>query len=46
MLTLGAVEPRPARSTFAFSIIGAAKGSIVAVAGVDAVRTPVRRWAG
>lgn len=46
MLTLSAVEPRPARSAFAFPIIGAAKGSVVAVAGVDAVRTPVRRWTG
>ena len=46
MLTLGAVEPRPARSTFALPVVGAAKGSVVAVAGVDAVRTPLGRRTG
>ena len=42
-LTLSAVEPRPARSAFAFPIVGAAEGPVVAVACVDAVRAPVRR---
>ena len=44
-LTLSAVEPRPARSAFAFAfpIVGAAEGPVVAVACVDAVRAPVRR---
>lgn len=44
-LTLSAVEPRPARSTFAFPIVGAAEGPVVAVARVDAVGTPMHRWA-
>lgn len=44
--SLSAVEPRPSRSAFAFPVIGTAKGSIVAVAGVDAVGTPVGRRTG
>lgn len=40
-LTLCAVEARPARSAFTFPVVGAAKGPIVAVACVDAVRAPV-----
>lgn len=46
LLTLSAVEPRPSRRAFAFPVIGTAKGSIVAVAGVDAVGTPVGRRTG
>lgn len=42
-LTLSAVEPRPARSAFAFPVVGAAEGPVVAVACMDAVRAPVRR---
>lgn len=45
-LTLSAVEPRPARSAFAFPIVGTAEGPVVAVARVDAVGTPMHRWAG
>lgn len=44
-LTLRAVEPRPAWSAFAFPVVGAAEGPVVAVARVDAVRAPVRRGA-
>lgn len=44
MLTLGAVETRPARSAFTFAVVGAAEGPVVAVARVDAVWAPVCRW--
>lgn len=44
--SLRAVEPRPARRAFTFPVISAAESSIVAVAGMDAVRTPVGRRAG
>lgn len=45
LLTLRAVEPRPARSALAFPVVGAAEGPVVAVARVDAVRAPVGGWA-
>lgn len=41
--SLSAVEPRPAWSAFAFPVVGAAEGPVVAVARVDAVGAPVRR---
>lgn len=42
--SLSAVEPRPAGSAFAFPVVGAAEGPVVAVACVDAVRAPVGGW--
>lgn len=43
--SLCTVESSPPRGAFALSVVGAAVGSVVTVACMDAVWSPVGRWA-